>query len=370
MLTPTSTVASTTDQSTKTELSSTEDKLDACVQKWVKKGNFSGGVLLARDQEILLRRAYGLASRELHVPCDPNHKFRIGSMTKQFVAAAALLMQEQGLLDLSKTVAEYSVPEFTPEHATRITLYQLLNHSSGIPCYVSLDGYHEQKALPNELAVVLKRIYGMPLDHDPGSRYKYSNTNYLLMVIIIENVLGYQIDKFMQANIFDPLGMKDSGFEVTDEVYDNYTSGYTVVDGKWKKGASIHMSHLRAVGGVYSTLDDMLKWRQGMVLGNLLSPASRKRMFEEPLIRAHPHIEPPMFYGCGLFRLEKPHGRISIAHQSAIDGFKGFAETYLDEKLTLIILANNQAFDYMQMHFELTAIAFGDPAPEEPTEKS
>ncbi|KAI8904531.1 beta-lactamase/transpeptidase-like protein [Powellomyces hirtus] len=340
--------------------------LDACVKKWTIKRNFSGSILVARRDQLLLRRGYGLAVREHAVPNTPNTKFRIGSMSKQFVSATALKMQEQGMLKLSQTLADHlqHIPAFPKEKGVQITLSMLLRHTSGIPCYVRLDGYHDRKSLPAELSDVVRRFADLPLEHTPGTKYSYSNSNYLLMVLIMEGILGHRFEHYVKKFILEPLDMTDSGYEVTGTVIPGFASGYQCNDkGIWNKAPFLHMSHVRAVGGLYSTVDDLLKWRRALILGDLLCEDSRKAMYEMDLIRVNPEKEPPQQYGLGLFRLQKPNNRISIAHASELDGARGFLETYPEEQVTVGLLSNNQSFDFMEMQFEIAALVFGDIRP-------
>ncbi|KAJ3148325.1 hypothetical protein HDU86_007507 [Geranomyces michiganensis] len=312
--------------------------LDACVKKWVTKLGFSGSVIIARQNEVLLRRGYGLAVREHAVCATPTTKYRIGSMSKQFVSTVALKLQEEGLLDLNNTLADYRafVPQFPVETAKQITLRMLLQHTSGIPCYVRLPDYHDRKSLPAELIAVIPRFANLPLESPPGSKYSYSNSNYLLMVVIIEGVLGGRYENYVQEKILSPLGMRHTGFERTGAVISKYACGYQRSDsGKWTKAPFLHMSHVRAVGGLYSTAGDMLRWHRGLVLGSVLTAESRKEMWEDNLVRTNTAEELAQCYGLGIFRLAKPGGRFSIAHASELDGARGFLETFPDSKFEL-----------------------------------
>ncbi|KAJ3136304.1 hypothetical protein HDU90_003356 [Geranomyces variabilis] len=337
--------------------------LDACVKKWEIKLGFSGSIIIARQNGILLRRGYGLAVREHAVRATPTTKFRIGSMSKQFVSAVALKLQEDGLLSLDGTLADHRtcLPQIPVETAERVTLRMLLQHTSGIPCYVRLPGYHDRKSLPAALTDVVPRFANLPLESTPGMKYNYSNSNYLLIVIIVESILGHRYESYVQENILNPLGMADTGFETTGAVIPNFACGYQRDDsGRWSKAPFLHMSHVRAVGGLYSTVDDLLRWRRGLVLGDLLTAESRKQMWEDNLMRVNPGEELAQNYGLGLFRLEKPGGRISIAHASELDGARGFLETYPDSGVTVGLLSNNQSFAFMDMQFELARLVFGD----------
>ncbi|KAJ3173888.1 hypothetical protein HDU87_007298 [Geranomyces variabilis] len=337
--------------------------LDACVKKWEIKLGFSGSIIIARQTEIPLRRGYGLAVREHAVRVAPATKFRIGSMSKQFVSAVALKLQEDGLLNLESTLADYRtcLPQFPVETASKITLRMLLQHTSGIPCYVRLSGYHDRKSLPAEVADVVPRFATLPLESTPGTKYSYSNSNYVLMVIIIESTLGHRYESYVQETILTPLGMADTGFETTGAVIPDFASGYQRDDsGRWNKAPFLHMSHVRAVGGLYSTVDDLLRWRRGLILGELLTAESRRQMWEDNLMRVNPGEELAQNYGLGLFRLKKPGGRISIAHASELDGARGFLETYPESGVTVGLLSNNQSFAFMEMQFELARLVFSD----------
>jgi D-alanyl-D-alanine carboxypeptidase len=199
---------------------------DAVAAAWARERGFMGSVLVARDGKVLLEKGYGLASAEWDVPNSPDTKFRIGSITKQFTATAVLQLQEAGKLNVSDAICKY-LPE-CPEAWKPITVEQLLNHTSGIPSYTGLPDFPTPKRMRMPLSpleiVMLTR--DMKLDFQPGEDYRYNNTGYVLLGYIIEKAAGVKYDAYLREHIFDPLGMKDTGYDWTRPVQKRRAAGY------------------------------------------------------------------------------------------------------------------------------------------------
>ncbi|RKO86728.1 beta-lactamase/transpeptidase-like protein [Blyttiomyces helicus] len=344
-------------------------RLDAEVQEWVSR-TFTGSVLVARNNELLLWRGYGLGVREFNVPTTPDMKYRIGSITKQFVAAAALKMQEEGLLNIDSTVDTFKVEGFSDAKGSQITLRQLFNHSSGasltwgcIPDYVNKE-YHATKTIPATNRELFHRFADKPLKFAPGSQWDYSNSNYVLASIIMENILGYPIQDYIQAKILGPLGMVDSGFDKEREIVPNFAHGYSY-DKKtdtWHHPPAISRTILGVVAGLHSTVHDLYLWNRGAIVGDFLSEESKDAFFRQQLVRSEDPGDLPELYGMGIAVPTKHNGRTSVAHGSEVEGFRGIAETYAEDegKLSICILANNDSLKLVPMALRLAAIAFGE----------
>jgi CubicO group peptidase (beta-lactamase class C family) len=189
-------------------------------------GRFSGTVLVARGDTVLLSKGYGMANEEFAVPCTPQTVFPIGSNTKQLTAAAIMKLQEQGQLNVTDPVSLY-IPDAPRWKDIRI--YHLLNHTSGIPS----DGAFPLTD-PADLALpgIMKRTAALPLTFAPGSGSTYSNNGYICLSAIIEQASGMSYDEYLKTNIFQPLGMNSSGQDNARDVFFNRASGYTTMDAK------------------------------------------------------------------------------------------------------------------------------------------
>lgn len=198
-------------------------EIAAYLQAYLETGYFMGSVLVARGSEILLSQGYGMANLEHNVPNAPHTKFCIGSVTKQFTATAILQLQQQGLLDVSQAISTY-LPEYPK--GEQITVHHLLNHTAGI--------YNYTDALENPyLRVTLDEViawFSEPLEFKPGKRFKYCNSGYVLLTKIIETISGQFYVDYLGNQLFEPLGMADSGYEQRKLILPHHASGYTITE--------------------------------------------------------------------------------------------------------------------------------------------
>ena len=185
---------------------------------------FMGSVLVAKDSAIVFEQSYGWANLEWKVPNTPTTKFRLGSVTKQFTAAAILLLEERGKLKLGDPVAKF-IPE-APAAWEKVTLYHLLTHTSGVPSFTNFPDYPTLKLAPLDPAKALERLRDLPLEFVPGEKFRYSNSGYVLLGYIVERVSGQSYEAFLRENILKPLGMDDSGCDSNTAVIPQRASGY------------------------------------------------------------------------------------------------------------------------------------------------
>lgn len=282
---------------------------------------FSGVVLVARGGKILLRQAEGLADRRRGIPNRIDTHFPLESITKQFTAAAILLLVEDGKISLNDAISEYYAP--LPKAWTAITLRQLLNHSSGIvDCSICVfKNYRDY----------IERSMSAPLAFQPGTGMLYSNAGYGLLAGVIEHVTGESYGAFIRARIFDPLHMTHSGYGTLAA---NSAKGYIhdVSQTAWHEGKGAHMEAMAGFGELYSTVDDMLTWANALRGNILLSPASRTAMFTD-----YGHN-----YGFG-WRFADKFGHKLIWHtgQDRSAGYASIEDEFPDEDLVVIVLFNN-----------------------------
>jgi len=303
-------------------------RMEQVVQSYVTAGTFMGTVLVARDGNVLLDKAYGMANLELDVPTTPDTKFRLGSITKQFTAASILLLEERGKLKIDDRVKTY-LPD-APMAWDRITVRNLLNHTSGIPNFTALSDYNTVKLSPRSADAAVSAVRDRALDFGPGEQYNYSNTGYVALGDIIEKVSGQSYEQFLQENIFTPVGMKDSGYDSNTAIIKRRASGYNrLPNGTYRNSGYINMTVPHAAGALYSTTRDLLKWEQALFAGKVVTKASLDRM-TTPFKND---------YAFGLVSsLNK--GRRIIAHDGGIDGFNTSMAYYPDTRIVVIALSN------------------------------
>jgi len=302
-------------------------RMEQVIQDYVTAGTFMGTVLVARDGNIVIDRGYGMANVEWDVPNTPATKFRLGSVTKQFTAAAILLLEERGQLKIDDRIKTY-LPD-QPMAWDRITIFNLLTHTSGIPNFTATPEYNAAKGRATTVDQTLGTLRDRALDFGPGEKMSYSNSGYLALGSIIEKVSGQSYEQFVVDNIFTPLGMKDSGYDSNTAIIKRRASGYIKGPVATVNAGYIHMSVPHAAGALYSTTGDLLKWEQALFAGKVVSKASLERM-----------ITPfKNDYGFGLLSVVDK-GRRVIWHNGGIDGFNTRMSYYPDTRTVVIVLSN------------------------------
>src|SRR5579863_839059 len=200
-------------------------KSEALIEPIVQADQFSGTVLVAKNGVPVFRKACGLANREWGIPNTPDTKFRIGSNTKQFTATAILQLAEAGKLSVDDPVSKY----YSDGPATwkGITIKHLLTHTSGIPSYTAIPHFFSGDArLDRTPEEIIKLTQDKPLEFEPGSKFSYDNSGYIILGYIIEKISGEHYADYVQHHVFDPLGMKSTGYDVSETIIPKRASGY------------------------------------------------------------------------------------------------------------------------------------------------
>lgn len=322
-------------------------RMEQVVQTYVENRTFMGTVLVARGADVVLDKAYGSANLEWNVPNTPTTKFRLGSITKQFTAASILLLEERGKLKIEDPITKYFTD--APPEWGRITVRNLLNHTAGLPNFTGFPEYAELKAVNMPADKIIASFKNKPLDFGPGEKMSYSNSGYIVLGAIIEELTGESYGKFVLDHIFAPLGMKDSGYDSNTAVIAHRASGYVPAAGGLVNAGYVHMSIPHAAGALYSTTEDLLKWEQALFGGKVVSAASLEKM-TTPFKND---------YAFGLtVRTDK--GRKVIAHNGGIDGFNTSMAYYPDTKTVVVVLSNVNGPAADVLGRQLGAIAHGD----------
>ncbi len=302
-------------------------RMDSVVRVDVDKGGFMGVVLVARDGEILLDKGYGSANLEWKIANDGDTKFRLGSVTKQFTGAAILLLQERGKVKLDAPIKTYLSD--APASWDKVTVRNLLTHSSGIPNFTSFDDYPKLKTLEATTASLTARFRDKPLDFQPGEKFAYSNSGYILLTAIIEKASGQSYSAFLTDNIFKPLGMADTGYDSHTTIIPRRAAGYTPSPKGVVNTDYLDMSIPQGAGALYSTSHDLLKWQRGLFGGKLLKPDSLKA-----------YLTPfKDNYALGV-TVATADGNTTVSHGGGIEGFNTWLGYDPDRKLTVVVLAN------------------------------
>jgi CubicO group peptidase (beta-lactamase class C family) len=321
------------------------NRYDEYIRAYVRNGDFSGSVLVARDGRIVFRKSYGMANYELAVPNSDQTRFHIASVSKTFTAAAIVLLEKQGRLKLSDRLSKY-IPNFL--NGEKITIEQMLTHSSGLPDYYSLPEYPAKKNQPVGLADLIAWVQTKPLDFLPGTETRYSNTGYAFLAYIIEQVSGKPYEQFVSDELFKPAAMKNSGTFRDDVLIPERASGYQPWTGAngMRNAPAYDKTLLTGAGSLYSTTDDLYAWTHSLREGRFFDLAKL----------AYP-------YGWGQREFVLAGKKRHFLEQDGRDpGFVAHVTLGLDDDLVVILLGNLEDGAVNVMAEGLASLAAGDTA--------
>lgn len=349
---------------------SAADRIDALVSKYHEHKLFNGAVLVAEDGEAVYKRGFGDAVMEFDVPVTPATKFRIGSVTKQFTAALVLQLVEEGNIDLQAPITAY-LPEYPAAQGDRVTIHQLLTHTSGIPSYTALPGFMGGPVRdPFEPAdSLLSLVSSLELEFEPGARWSYNNSGYHILGVILERVTGKPYDRLLRERILDPLGLEGTGYDHYDDVIELRALGYERIPGGYAHAPYLDTSVPYAEGMMYSTVEDLLKWDQALYgAGPFRDPATKELYFAP-----HSPIAGPTgaWYAYGWFRRPVAAGPDTvqlIEHGGGIFGFTTGFWRIPEERRTVIAMDNTTGEHLDEMMTDIVKILHGQdpPAPRQP----
>jgi len=322
-------------------------RMEQVVQSYVANKQFMGSVLVAQDGKVVFSKGYGFANLEWDVPNSPTAKFRLGSVTKQFTAACILLLEERGKLKIDDPVKKY-MPD-APAAWDKVTIFNLLTHTSGIPSFTGFPDYASTEAIATTPEKLVARFRDKPLEFQPGEKWNYSNSGYVLLGYLIEKISGQSYSQFVQVNVFTPLGMKDSGYDSNSAIIAHRAAGYAPSDNGLINAGYIDMSIPLSAGALYSTTEDLLRWEQGLFGGKLLSVASLQKM-------TTPFKNDYAF----ALAVRDANGHKLIEHGGGIEGFNTQLSYYPDDKLTIVVLANQNTGATGDIASKLAALVHGD----------
>ncbi len=326
-------------------------RADAYLQAHTDNGTFSGTVLLARGGTQLFVKGYGFANEATQLRNTARTQFPIASITKTFTATLVMKLQQQGRLDIGESVCTYLAP--CPAHWQPITLRHLLLHTSGIPDYASQVDFPRKMHEPRTLAQIIGEFRELPLEFAPGARYGYSNSGYVLLGSILEKASGRSYAQLLQEFIFTPLGMRDTGLDANDSSRPKLALGYRPDGVRNALAEDVDPSWLYAAGGIYSTVEDLLKWDRALISGSVLSRETLSQMWS---------LDHGV-YGFGWQLLKAAPQSLNRTLVFHAGGIKGHASDFLhypQEQVTVVLLANLLPVPLAEISRDLSAIVFGE----------
>jgi CubicO group peptidase (beta-lactamase class C family) len=279
--------------------------------------------------------------------------FRIGSVTKQFTAAAIMRLCEQGKLSLDDDIRNF-LPDY-PTQGHTVTIRHLLTHTSGIYSYTS-DGefMFTRTGVEKTHDQMLAEFMNKPFDFSPGEKWSYSNSGYYLLGMVIEKVSGKPYPVYLQEEFFTPLGLERTRYDSTSELITNRAQGYRYENGSLLNDLPMAMSIPGGAGGLISTAEDLVRWQMALMNGKVVTPESVKEMCT-PVTLADGRTHD---YGFGL-AMREYRGHRYVGHAGGIFGFNSVLYCFPDTQLHIAVISNSQDFPSAELFHDIAAIALG-----------
>lgn len=289
-------------------------------------------LLVAKGGKIVRAEGFGLANVELQVPVKPETVFQSGSVGKQFTATAVMMLVEEGKIGLDDPLTKYFAD--APASWKDVTVRELLSHTAGFGDYPKDFNLRKDWTEEEEL----KLIESIPLAYPPGTKWDYSNFGYVTLGILIHRVTGEFYGDFLQQRIFQPLGMKTTRIISEADIVPNRSAGYRLVKGKLKNQEWVSpVVNTTADGSLYFSILDLAKWDAALYTGKLLKRSSLDLMWT-PVKLKNGQLNKGG-YGFGWF-IEQRNGHRCIHHDGSWQGFETAIDRYVDDQLTVVVLAN------------------------------
>jgi CubicO group peptidase (beta-lactamase class C family) len=333
-------------------------RLDSVARAYAARGELSGVVLVARDGRVVYERAFGEADRVRHVPNTRDTRFRIASTTKQFTAALVLRLVEDGMLRLDAPIAAY-LPEYPRPQGDGIMLRQLLSHTAGLPDYPHLAGFYEHEVMTAHTPATLMALFDtLPLDFPPGSRWGYSNSDYVVLGAIVERVTGQPYAAALRARLLAPLGLAATAYDDGADTAGPHALGYVRDSSRVVDAPFIDPSTVYAAGMLCSTAGDLFRWAELLRRNAVFHDPATQRRMETPSVDTG---LPLGGYGYGVFvgtqRLGGRAVRV-VQHGGTINGFTTGFWRMPDEGAAVVVLDNTMSHSTPALTAALAAALF------------
>jgi CubicO group peptidase (beta-lactamase class C family) len=332
----------------------TAAKIDKLVAQYLDCCAFTGTVLVSDHDKVIFEKGYGLANREWNIRNTPDVKFRIGSITKQFTSMLIMQQVAKGTIKLDAHLSDY-LPYYRKDTGSKVTIRQLLSHTSGIPSYTD-DPKFFPDVSRNYYPVddFVKNFCSGDLQFEPGTKFHYDNSGFFLLGAVLEHVTGKTYETLLKENILVPLGMKDSGYDHYADILPKRASGYQQKLSGVVNAPYLDMALPYAAGSLYSTVEDLYKWDQALYTDKLLPNDLKQKLFA-------PNLD---HYGYGWDIREVPAdepgaGQTVISHGGGINGFNTLEQRYITDHDLIVIFNNTPGASLGDMAKGIRAILYG-----------
>jgi CubicO group peptidase (beta-lactamase class C family) len=341
-------------------LSLAQDKaarIDELMSQYHQKGQFSGTVLVAEKGAVIFKKGYGMADVEWDIPNTPDTKFRLGSITKQFTSMLIMQFVQEGKIKLDGKLSDY-LPYYRKDTGQKVTIHNLLTHTSGIPSYTSLPGFFKNVSRdPYGVEEFVKKYCSGDLKFEPGSKFEYDNSGYFLLGAIIEQLTGQSYEKALQERILDPVGMTDTGYDHHETILKKRASGYQKsAGGSVTNAPYLDMSIPYAAGSLYSTVEDLFKWDRALYTDKLLSESNKEIMFK-PFLGNYA-------YGWFIDKVTLGNSQEklpAVSHEGGINGFNTLEIRLIDDRSLIVLLNNAGGARLEEMARNIAGILYNKP---------
>jgi CubicO group peptidase (beta-lactamase class C family) len=330
---------------------------DKLLSEQFKAGETGCAALVAIKGQVVYKKAFGMANLELNVPMQPDMVFRIGSITKQFTAVAILQLMEQGKLSLQDEITKY-IPDY-PTQAHKITIENLLTHTSGIKSYTNVPDFYKyvkEDLKPDE---AIDRFKNLPMEFAPGTKWNYNNSGFFLLGYIIEKVSGMTYQDYIEKNVLKPAGMTNSLYGSDKKLIRNRAYPYQADGDNTVNADYLSMLLPYSAGSLMSTVEDLYKWNRALLAGKLVKKESLDMAWTEYKLSDGKGTH----YGYGWF-LSKVQGSRTIEHGGGINGYLTNGIFLPQEDIFVAVFSNNTAKSPDAVSVKMAAVALGKPYPQ------
>lgn len=338
--------------------------IDRYVQAYHQKGLFDGAALVAKSGEVIFKKGYGLANREWDVPFEPGTKMAIGSLTKSLTSLLVMQQVEMGKIELDGKINDY-LPEYRRDTGERVSIHHLLSNTSGIP---DIMDYPEMRSnlIRNSytLDYGIKHFCSGDLEFEPGSKFKYSSSGYLILGAILESVTGKSYESLLEESILKPAGMTNTGVDRDSLILKKRASGYVQKDNHLIREPYMNMDLATSAGGIYSTVEDLYQFSRALSAGKLLSKKYQDIMFE-PYIGAFGGMG-KYAYGWVVFEIpvaDSGKAIKAVSHGGTVFGKEALLTRLVEDQYHIVIFNNTEIGQraLLKMTMDIAGILYGFP---------
>ncbi len=334
-----------------------ETKIDEFIAAAHGNKLINGVVLVAEKGEVVYSKAIGLANMEWQIPHTLDSKFEIASVSKQFTCTLVLQLAEEGKIDIDGVINDY-LPDYPDKQGSKITIRHLMTHSSGIPNFSNFENWYSDLWIKEyEPQEFIKIFNTLDLQFEPGSRFRYSNSGYYLLGLIVEKVAGKPFNQVVKERILVPLGMNNSGCIDINTIVPMMSSPYEYWQGRHTRSDYDSISHYKGTAFIYTTAMDMFIWHQAQIQNKLIAKETTDEMMSRQI-----GITSLVGYGFGLAvgQLDIDDKSVRyVGHEGAVPGFHTIYSWFPETDVFILLINNTGHTEHKYMRNELYKILAG-----------